>query len=108
MMRPFLAYGYSGIRLPTVYAPIVRAPDERRVVAEWLVVKMCESKFQAMTVAKALMRSKFRAGPNSSVGAYYRCAEHEGCKCEYRVRYSRSHGRWLVAKRNFEEHESLR
>ncbi len=96
----FDAYGY------------VRDPNDlsKREKECWRVVDKAWAKREGMAVAKKLLGGKSRGFNFSRNSAYYRCVEHEGCECVYRVR-KKSHWYeqefWYVAKKNYRAHEEL-
>lgn len=74
----------------------------------WRVVDSASTKREGMAVAKKLLGATNRGFNFSKTSAYYQCVQHDGCACVYRVRKKTlwyHPDSWLIAKRNFEEHE---
>lgn len=91
------------------YGYVVDPKDPSKRTKEcWRVVDSATTKREGMAVAKKLLGAKNRGFNFSKTSAYYRCVQHEGCACVYRVRKKTvpyHEDAWFVAKRNFEAHE---
>ena len=73
--------------------------------AMWEVVDLCTTRKDGREMAQTYLNGRFKLRSGNNRIMYYTCTSHEDCKCCYRVSFSTKQASWVVAKRDYLDHE---